>query len=179
MPERVIEVVDPDPSWPDRFARERDRLAAQFAHAGVAGEVVAIEHIGSTAVPGLPAKPVIDIMIGLRHWPGSDALVSAVVDLGYRHTGESGVPGRHFFKDAPSRDAPRTRQIHAVEHGGRLWRDHLYFRDHLRESAADRHAYATLKRKLARTHRNDIVQYIDGKRDFIRDILDRHEPPRR
>lgn len=168
---RIVEVVDWDPSWPRTFLAERERLREQFSRTGVATEVVAIEHIGSTSVPGLAAKPVIDILIGLRRWPASDALVAAVVGAGYRHTGESGVAGRHFFKDAPSSAAPRTRQIHAVRHDGSLWRQHLRFRDHLRANATDRDAYAQLKRRLAREHRHDVHAYIDGKHDFIREVL--------
>lgn len=171
MGTRVIEVVDWEPSWPQKFISAHDRLMDQFERAGVADEVVAIEHVGSTSVPGLAAKPVIDILIGLCRWPASEVLVSAVVALGYRHTGESGIPGRHFFKNAPSSAAPRTRQIHAVEHGGTLWHDHLRFRNHLRTNAADRAAYGELKRQLARQHRHDIHAYIDGKHDFIRDVL--------
>lgn len=171
MGTRIIEVVDWNPSWPQRFLSELDRLTEQFERTAVAEDVIAIEHIGSTSVPGLAAKPVIDILIGLRRWPASDALVSAITELGYRHTGESGVTGRNFFKDAPSSSAPRTRQIHAVEHGGALWRDHLRFREHLRADADARASYGELKQHLARRHRYDIDAYIEGKQDFIREVL--------
>ena len=172
MARRVIEVVDPDPAWPARFAAERDRLHDAFAHAGVADEVVAIEHIGSTAVPGLAAKPVIDILVGLRAWPASPTAIAAMESLGYVHRGEAAIVARHYLQDAPS-GQPRTRQIHAVEHGGRIWRDQLRFRDHLRAHPEDRDAYATLKRQLARTHRHDVMGYLEGKRPLIRALLNR------
>ena len=170
--QRVIEVVDPDPAWPARFTAERDRLRAALAHAGVADEVVAIEHIGSTAVPGLAAKPVIDILIGLRAWPASSQAIAAMESLGYVHRGEAAVVARHYLQDGPP-GQPRTRQIHAVEHGGRVWRDHLRFRDHLRTHPEDRDDYAALKRRLARTHRHDVMGYLEGKRPMIRQLLAR------
>jgi GrpB-like predicted nucleotidyltransferase (UPF0157 family)/SAM-dependent methyltransferase len=169
---RVIEVVDADPAWPARFAAERDRLQAAFDGAGVAGEVVAIEHIGSTSVPGLAAKPVIDIMVGLRAWPASPDAITAMESLGYVHRGEAAIVARHYLQDAPPGE-PRTRQIHAVEHGGRIWRDQLRFRDHLRTHPEDRDAYAALKRQLAATHRHDVMGYLEGKRPLIRTLLTR------
>ena len=170
MARRVIEVVDPDPAWPTSFEAERARLQAAFTHAGVADEVVAIEHIGSTAVPDLAAKPVIDILVGLRAWPGSPEAIAAMESLGYVHRGEAAIVARHYLQDAPP-GQPRTRQIHAVEHGGRIWRDQLRFRDHLRTHPADRDAYATLKRQLALTHRHDVMGYLEGKRPLIRRLL--------
>jgi GrpB-like predicted nucleotidyltransferase (UPF0157 family)/SAM-dependent methyltransferase len=169
---RVIEVVEPDPAWPARFAAEQARLQAAFAQAGVAGEVVAIEHIGSTSVPGLAAKPVIDIMVGLRAWPATPEVIAAMESLGYVHRGEAAIIARHYLQDAPPGE-PRTRQIHAVQHGGRIWRDQLRFRDHLRTHPEDRDAYATLKRQLAATHRHDVMGYLEGKRPLIRTLLNR------
>ena len=141
---RVIEVVVPDPAWPARFGAERDRLQAAFTHAGVADDVAAIEHIGSTSVPGLAAKPVIDILVGLRPWPGSPEAIAAMESLGYVHRDEATIVARHYLQDAPP-GQPRTHQIYAVEHGGRIRRDQLRFRDHLRTHPEDRDAYAALE----------------------------------
>lgn len=172
MAQRVIEVVDPDPAWRTRFEAERARLREAFERARVADEVVAIEHVGSTAVPGLAAKPVVDILVGLRAWPASPQAIEAMEALGYVHRGEAGIVGRHYLQDAPP-GQPRTRQIHAVAHGGRIWREQLRFRDHLRTHPRDRDAYARLKRELARTHRHDVMGYLEGKRPLIRDVLAR------
>lgn len=172
MVQRVVEVVDPDPGWPAAFAAERDRIEAAFAEARVTDEVVAIEHIGSTSVPGLAAKPIIDVLIGVRRWPASAALIAALEAVGYVHRGEAGIVARNYLQDAPS-GHPRTRQVHVVEHGTRIWRDHVGFRDHLRTHDEDRDAYGRLKQRLARRHRHDIMGYLEGKRPFIREILAR------
>jgi GrpB-like predicted nucleotidyltransferase (UPF0157 family)/SAM-dependent methyltransferase len=169
---RVIEVVDPDPSWADRFEAERVRLERALRDAGVDDEVVAIEHVGSTAVDGLAAKPVIDISIGLRRWPASEAFIAALEDLGYHHRGESEIAGRHYLTDGPS-GGDRTRQIHVVTHGSRFWVDHLLFRDHLRTHPGDAARYARAKRQAARDHRHDVIGYMEAKHEVVRDILRR------
>lgn len=172
MVQRVVEVVDSDPGWPAAFAAERDRIQVALAEADVSDEVVAVEHIGSTSVPGLAAKPIIDVLVGLRRWPASPELIAALEGLGYVHRGEAGIVARNYLQDAPSGE-PRTRQVHVVEHGTRIWRDHVGFRDHLRAHAGDRDAYGRLKQQLARRHRHDIMAYLEGKRPFIRGILAR------
>lgn len=172
MTARVIEVVDHDPSWPQRFAAEAERFRAAVARAGVADEMVAVEHVGSTAVPGLAAKPVVDVMVGLSAWPASAELIAAVEGLGYVHRGEAGIVGRHYFIDGDP-GGPRTCHVHAVEHGGRFWRDHLLFRETLAREATTRAAYAKLKCDLARRHPHNSLAYTDGKTGFIREVLQR------
>ncbi len=169
---RVLRVVDYDPAWPGRFAAERARLEGAWREARVAGEVVAVEHIGSTAVPDLAAKPMLDIMVGLRAWPASAGLLAAVERLGYLHRGEMGVAGRHYFLDGVP-GGERSHHIHAVEHGGRFWRDQVQFRDALRGDPEARGAYADLKRTLARAHPRDSSAYGEGKHAFIRTVVRR------
>lgn len=171
-PGRTIEIVDPDPAWPQRFRTERDRLWSALRQAGAADEVAAIEHIGSTAVPGLAAKAVLDILVGLRAFPAAEGFARAFAALGYHLHGEAGIAGRHYFTDAPW-GRPRTRHVHAVEHGSWFWREHLRFRDHLRRQPADAAAYADLKRDLARRHPHDPVAYTDGKTAFVHAALAR------
>lgn len=172
MSRRRIEVAAYDPAWPGQFAAERDRLLAACEHAGVGGEVAGIEHIGSTAVPGLAAKPIIDVMIGLRAWPGSPAFITALTDLGYHHRGEAAIVARHYFTDgAPG--GPRSRQLHAVVHDGHFWREHLRFRDRLRRDASARAAYAAGKRRFADAHPHDPIAYTDAKTGVITGILRR------
>jgi GrpB-like predicted nucleotidyltransferase (UPF0157 family) len=161
-PERAVELVDSDPRWPARFAAERARLLGALA-----GRPAEVEHIGSTSVPGLPAKPVIDILVGRP--PGSEAApyVEALTAAGYEHRGEAGIPGREYFR----RGTPRSHHLHLVELGGALWRDHLRFRDRLRADPAAAAAYAALKRRLAAEHAHDRAAYTAAKAPFIAGVL--------
>ena len=117
-----IEVVDYDPRWAESFQRERDgclRCSGTLA--------VAIEHVGSTAVPGLAAKPILDIMVGVERTPLPESTLVALGTLGYQYRGDSGIPGKQYF-----RTNPRTRHLHVVGFGGEDWVRTLAFRDYLR-----------------------------------------------
>ncbi|HET7565096.1 MAG TPA: GrpB family protein [Gemmatimonadaceae bacterium] len=151
-----------DPSWPAQFAAERTRILDAL------GSLKAeIEHIGSTAVPGLVAKPVIDITIGRSAESKLRPYIDALQRLGYEYRGESGIPGRHYFR----RGRPRTRHLHLVPYGGDLWRHHLRFRDRLRADPALAAQYAALKRRLATQFAADRVAYTEAKAPFITRVL--------
>ncbi|HEX7254810.1 MAG TPA: GrpB family protein [Gaiellaceae bacterium] len=154
-----IELVDHDPSWAELFEQERARLAAVFdSHA------VGIEHIGSTSVPELCAKPIVDVLVGLRRLELSDEQVEAMRGLDYEFMGEYGLPGRLFF-----RKHPRTHHVHVVEHGGVHWDRQLTFRDALRTDAEERQRYDEFKRRLAAEgHPRDV--YTELKTPFIREV---------
>jgi len=131
------------------------------------GQALGIEHIGSTAVPGLCAKPIVDVLVGLRALELSDEQVAAMGTLGYEYLGEFGIPGRLFF-----RKAPRTHHVHVVEHGGEHWDRQLVFRDALRTDAEERQRYDAFKRRLvAEGHPRDV--YSELKTPFIREIEER------
>lgn len=158
----AVRLATADPSWPALFAAERGRLLA------AAGDLpLVIEHVGSTAVPGLPAKPILDLMGGRPAGSDLAPYVAALEAAGYRHRGEYGIPGRHYFvrDDAERR---RTHHLHVVEHEGVFWREHLAFRDALRADPALRDAYAALKRDLAARLPRDRAAYTDGKTAFVR-----------
>jgi GrpB-like predicted nucleotidyltransferase (UPF0157 family) len=158
-----IEVVEHDARWAETFARERERLS------GALGELaVAIEHVGSTAVPGLAAKPILDIMVGVERTPLPESALVALGALGYQYRGDSGIPGKQYF-----RTNPRTRHLHVVELGGEEWLRTLAFRDYLRAHPTAVQEYEALKRELARRHRDDRGRYLEGKASFIRAILAR------
>jgi NAD-dependent deacetylase len=146
--EPPLEVRDYDAGWPACFEAEAARVRAALGD-----DVVAVEHMGSTAVPGLAAKPVIDISVGLRRAVLSEDQVAAMKRLGYEYLGENGLPGRLFFRrDEAGR---RTHHIHAVEHEGEHWHRHRAFRDYLRAHAEEAGRYGAEKRRLAaesRTH---------------------------
>jgi GrpB-like predicted nucleotidyltransferase (UPF0157 family) len=156
----AIEIAPYDPAWPDAFERERAAIL------GALGDLVfAIEHVGSTAVPGLGAKPIIDIMIGLRDLAGHVRCVAPLQSLGYEHKGEFGIPGRHYFR-RPVR-GPRTHQLHMVEHGRDFWVRHLLFRDYLRRNPDEAAAYQRLKLRLAARFGTDVEGYTEAKTEFI------------
>ena len=160
----AVRVVEYDPTWPALFSAECARLTRAFADAGLA---VALEHTGSTAVPGLAAKPILDILGGYPEGADVAAYVRAIEAAGYAHRGEQGIPGRAFFR----RGDPRAYHLHLAVVGGPFWRDHLAFRDRLRASDALRDAYAALKRELAARHPRDREAYTDGKAAFVQSVL--------
>src|SRR3990170_5477466 len=114
------------PAWPARFDEEREAIVAALGEA--TGSIVAIEHVGSTSVPGLAAKPILDIMIGVRQVADGVPCITPIVQLGYECRGEFGIPGRLYFR----KGEPRTHHIHMVAHEGEFWQRHLAFPDLLR-----------------------------------------------
>lgn len=158
----TVRVVPYDPDWPRLFMQEADRIR------GILGDLpVALEHTGSTAVPGLAAKPILDILGG--HPPDADVLscIAAVERAGYAYRGEQGIPGRHFFR----RGDPRSYHLHLAVRDGSFWRDHLTFRDALRGDPKLRAEYEALKLALAERYPSDRESYIDGKTTFVRNAV--------
>ena len=160
----VITVVEYDPGWPERFEGLRKEYAAAMAAAGVA--VVAIEHVGSTSVPGLAAKPVIDCDIVVRA-EDVPAASSVLMSLGFAPEGDLGVPQRWAFKE-PAR-FPRTNTYVIVE-GCLSLRNHLAVRDALRADDDLRSEYAAVKKK-AGAWAADIDEYVQAKSDVVQKIL--------
>ncbi len=161
---RRVEVVPHDPRWRDAFEAEAKHSAAALGE-----NVVAIHHIGSTAIPNIYAKPVVDLLVEVRDIAEVDGRSSAMESLGYEVMGEYGIPGRRYFrKDAP--DGVRTHQLHAFAAGAPEIRRHLDFRDYLRALPAEAAAYAALKQDLAARCRGDMRAYGDGKTAFIRAV---------
>jgi GrpB-like predicted nucleotidyltransferase (UPF0157 family) len=153
--------VDPyDERWPRMFEDVRDELAA-----GLGPAARAIHHIGSTSVPGLDAKPVIDVLVEAAALEEIDALSAAIEALGYEARGEYGIPGRRYFSRPPGEGLKV--HVHAYRTGDDRLARHLGFRDALRRTPATVHAYGALKRRLARRHANDAAAYQAGKAAFI------------
>ena len=157
-----IDVVPYDPSWPQRFEHTRRDLAAALE--GVPPR--SIEHVGSTSVPGLAAKPVIDIDVVVER-AHLGATLDALVAAGYHDRGEVGIPDRHSLR-APD-DAVR-RNVYVVVEGSLALRNHLAMRDALRGDEDLRAEYAALKRRLARDA-DDIDDYVMRKTDLIARVL--------
>jgi GrpB-like predicted nucleotidyltransferase (UPF0157 family) len=159
MPSDTVELVEYDPSWAELFEGERLALMPIFD-----GQAVGIEHIGSTSVPGLCAKPIVDVLIGLRDLKLANDQIEGMERLGYHYLGEHGLPGRLFF-----RKEPRTHHVHVVEHGGEHWERQITFRDALRGSADERRRYDEFKRRLA-AQGHPRETYTEMKTPFIREV---------
>jgi GrpB-like predicted nucleotidyltransferase (UPF0157 family) len=159
-----IDVVDYDPAWPQRFDEWRQRMSDALGETAVL-----IEHVGSTAVPGLAAKPIIDIQVSVREIDDESAYVPQLeaLDLTFRMR----QPDHRYFRTRSPR--PRGEHIHVCRPGSEWERTHLLFRDYLRTDDAARDAYATLKRRLAEEFRDDRIAYTDAKSAFILDVMDR------
>ena len=163
MASRVIDVVEHDPNWSIRFMEERQRL-----HGALDGVAHSIEHIGSTAVPGLAAKPIIDLLLEVDSLAELDARTPALEELGYLARGENGIPGRRYFCKGGVR---RTHHLHAFEIGDPHATRHRVFRDYLVANPAVARAYADLKRQAAASNRNDAAGYTAWKDDFVQNHL--------
>ncbi len=149
--------------WAGEFRAEAERLTAALGD-----EVVAVHHVGSTAIPGISAKPIIDILLEVREVERLDDLGSEMSGLGYEARGEFGLPGRRFFvKHAGER---RTHHIHAYKTGNPELERHLAFRDYMISHPEDAEAYGRLKEELARRFSTDIEGYMDGKDAFIKEM---------
>lgn len=158
-----IEVVPYDPAWPDRFEAIRRQLAEALT--GVA--VVSIEHVGSTSVPGLAAKPVIDIdvIVARAQVP---AAIAALEKLGYLHLGDLGITDRQAL--APPEDGIR-RNVYVTVAESLALRNHLGVRDTLRSRSDLRKRYGDLKLRLAEQEFADIGEYVEAKSDLLAEIL--------
>lgn len=163
----VVDLSAPAESWARTFEAVRDALAPSAP-----ASVVAIEHIGSTAVPGLDAKPILDICIAVRAGTPLESLDAWLTSAGMLLRGDANDirPDRMYgFELEPM---IRLANVHVLEHGSPGWRRYLAFRDHLRANAQDRREYGRLKHALAVQHPDDRLAYIAGKQDYI---VARHE----
>ena len=156
-----------DPAWAQAFELERARLMALLP-----GVFLAIEHIGSTAVPGLVAKPVIDLMAAVESLHGVDALIDQLCENGYTtsHEFNATLADRKWLMRW--RDGRRTHHLHIVVRGGAPWHDRLAFRDALRRDHPLADRYATLKIELAVRHQADREAYTEAKADFVREAVE-------
>jgi GrpB-like predicted nucleotidyltransferase (UPF0157 family) len=162
---RTIRVVDYDPEWPNLFARLRERIWL-----AISDFAIGIEHVGSTSVPGLAAKAVIDIDIIVASRQEIPLAVTRLASQGYRHVGDLGIADREAF-DTPS--GSPAHNLYACPSESLALRNHLTLRDHLRAHPPDVAAYSALKMKLAREFPHDIARYVEAKSDFILKVLAR------
>lgn len=165
MADEVI-IVEADPRWAEAFALERDRVRGVLE-----GRVVAIEHIGSTAVPGLASKPIIDLLCGFGTFDDATAAVPLLVAAGWEYPEDINgrIEQRRFLK--LTKDGVRTHHAHLIVHDGPLWNEYVIFRDRLRESPALREEYEELKRSLAEKFRDQRDSYTASKGSFVAAVV--------
>ncbi len=161
---RKIVVVPYDPHWPAMYRAEAAQLTTIFGP-----ELISIHHIGSTSIPGLSAKPIIDMMPLVRNIEMVARFDSAMIQLGYQPMGENGIPGRRYF--VKGGDLHRTHHVHIYEAGNPEVARHLDFRDYLIAHPEEAQEYASIKQQLARQFSHDIDSYMAGKDAFIKETI--------
>lgn len=163
--ERPIILAPYDPLWSDKFETEKQNLLR------VAGDLLShIEHIGSTAIPGIIAKPTIDILAAINSLNETQRLINEITSINYIYVPEyeTELPERrYFYKNRAGEDAFH---LHAVEMNSAFWNRHIAFRDYLRSHPDQADTYAKLKIQLAEKHHADRDAYSNGKSDFIHRI---------
>ncbi len=160
MKQQII-IVDYDPQWPILYEKEKARILAV-----IGDKVVAIEHIGSTAVPGLGAKPIIDIMVGVHHLAKADECIEPLQGIGYEYVPEYevSIPERRFFRRSHF-------HLHVVERTSDFWERHILFRDFLRTHPETARQYHQLKTELAAKFGSDRDAYTAAKTSFIESVV--------
>jgi GrpB-like predicted nucleotidyltransferase (UPF0157 family) len=159
----VVRLVPYNPEWPRFFEEEKVRLQA-----AVGAYVLDIQHIGSTAIPGGVAKPIVDIGIAVESFEGAFVCVEPMERLGYEYRGENGIPRRHYFV---KRIPDTTHHVHIFELSNPAWEDHVLFRDYMRQHPEAVEEYTGLKLALAERFPRDRGAYTDGKAALIERIL--------
>ncbi|MDA5557151.1 GrpB family protein [Shimia sp. MMG029] len=160
----MVLVVEHDPAWAAGFAQE-----AEAIHAALGAEAIELHHIGSTSVPGLVAKPILDLLGEVADLAAVDAAAAQFEALGYEAMGELGIPGRRYFRKMDGA-GQRSHHLHVFERGSAHVVRHLAFRGYLCAHPAVAADYGALKRALIAEGRGDWESYIDGKDAFVQRV---------
>jgi GrpB-like predicted nucleotidyltransferase (UPF0157 family) len=160
-------LVPHDPIWSQQYKAEAERLLRTLGGwAWEGGVVCLLEHVGSTSIPGIMAKPCIDIALGTYPFPLEASGIQALEALGYIYKGETGISGRQYFQRGP-----HDVHLHVCEAGGDLFTNYVLFRDYLRVNQRARKSYEGVKLELAQRHVNDRAAYTEGKAPLIQEFL--------
>jgi len=160
--DELVSVLEYQLDWPVQFATERQRISEALGDSADD-----LEHIGSTAVPGLVAKPTIDIMLGIDSWPPSLELKLGIEGLGYESLGEAGIPGRQYFRLR----SPTRANLHVVLKAGTHWVNNLALRDLLRRSRSARERYAQAKFLALANGTTSLLAYSAAKATAVSELL--------
>lgn len=160
---RTVRLAAYDRRWPALYAAERERLLQYLGP-------LPLEHVGSTSVPGLDAKPIIDLMVGVESEAARTRLIEPLQGAGYTRGDSDVIPGRLYFRSDDGAGL-RTHQLSVCAYGGKFWTEHLAFRDALRADAELAAAYLRLKLELAQRFPADRIAYSEAKSGFVADVL--------
>lgn len=166
-PYKTIDVVSYNPEWKEEYVKEESKLKNIFKD-----ELLNIQHIGSTSIPGICAKPVIDILVVVRDINKVDILEDEMLKTGYFAKGEYGIKGRRFFVKG---QINRTHNVHIYQLGHYEISNHLNFRDYLINHPEEAKNYEKLKKELSEEFKQDIDGYNEGKASFIKDTIRKAE----
>ena len=163
-----VEICEYDAAWPLKFEKQKSALMK-----AIGNKVVAIEHIGSTAVPGLGAKPIIDVMVGLRQLSDAEDCIEPLRRIGYEYVPEleAEIPERRYFHKGPSNVPKKHCHLHMVEIHGEFWNAQVLFRDYLRTHSDSAQEYFKLKKDLAAKYRLNRKAYTEAKTSFIKSTI--------
>ena len=162
--DEAVEVVDYDSRWPERYRSDAAELEIALG-----ARVGGVEHFGSTSVPGMSAKPIIDVLVGFVRWPILHRDREALESLGYKYLGEAGVTGREYFR----RRGPHDTNVAVVQWKGQLWNDNLMLRDYLRANPAIAATYSRAKREVWCEGARTLLAYSTAKVAKITDLMER------
>jgi GrpB-like predicted nucleotidyltransferase (UPF0157 family) len=163
LPKGMVALYPYTPAWKRLFEEEQTILKASLGD-----RILDIQHIGSTSIPGMVAKPILDIAIAVNDFEAAKVCIGPIERLGYQYRGEFGIPRRHYFVKGD----PRTHHIHMVEITSQDWVNQLLFRDYLTHHPQSAQAYADLKIALAGQFPKDREVYLEGKAPFIQHVLE-------
>jgi len=161
---KSVKLVAHEKKWKTLYEREEKLLRL-----AVGEFLISIEHIGSTAIPQIVAKPIIDVIVGVENLTDVEKYLLPLKKIGYEYRGEQGIVGRPFFRKGP--EAVSTHHLSVVRFGGEIWRKHLLFRDYLRRHTEAARRYDELKKELAVKFKNNREAYTNGKTEFVADVL--------
>lgn len=159
----IVELHSYNSEWQLLFEEEKKELLSLLQK-----YIIGIEHIGSTAIPGLISKPIIDIMLGLKKYSDSEKCIIKLGNIGYKCFGECGRPGRLFFIKGGIKS---THHLHLVEYGSIYWRENILFRNYLRRHKNVANEYASIKKELAKRYKNNRDAYRFYKSLFVENTL--------
>lgn len=162
-----VKLVPYDPEWKGLFEEEKELLLKHFGD-----KIIAIEHIGSTAIPGMSAKPIIDMNVAVSSLDDIDVFIQELPKLGYEYIPERRFTDRQFFPKGPAEN--RTHHLNLVEITSETgWRNQLLFRDYLINHPEAREAYQQLKQDLAEKYADNRDKYTERKGAFVMAIIEK------
>jgi GrpB-like predicted nucleotidyltransferase (UPF0157 family) len=162
VPHRKVVLVPHNASWAHMYAAERDSILSKCNDM-----ILAIEHVGSTSIPGIHAKPIIDLAVGVRELSDADKMEPGMIALGYDYPRDVGIPDQYVF----GKGNPRKYIVHVQVFGSQHWQDYLAFRDTLKSNKGLAAAYEKLKLDLAKRFPDDRATYTDHKAVFVAQVL--------